>query len=328
MSSFNDPQGGSKKFSQGQYSSISPKSKNSGGTNPTPGQQSGSYNVITKTITQSTPKRSMSLGKFVLIILILVTIVCVFKMCTKGADGNSTAAAVRTQDTANEAATSIAAMDDADYETLSFTQPSPDTYDVIFDTSEDNPVESFNIELGQSGTLALVVSNGSAEARTIISLYDNKDHLLSSAQSFDIDEGTCVTYSRLEKGNYTATLDYLSGGESCEFSIYFPNQTNDITSVCEQGIITDSTSAPLMENEYSLDLDSDGSYYFTIETDAGGYGGVNIDIYDSRGNYETGFCTNAGKVENYQVDFSSGTHYLRVYSSDQAASYKMKIYKI
>ena len=55
---------------------------------------------------------------------------------------------------------------------------------------------------------------------------------------------------------------------------------------------------------------------------------MNIDICDERGNYETGFCVNWGSVENYQVDFSSGTHYLRVYSSDQAASYKMKIYKI
>lgn len=328
MSSFNDPQGGSKKFSQGPYSSISPKSKNSGGTNPTPSQQSGSYNVIPKKITLPTRKRSMTIGKFVLMILVLVTVVCVFKMCTKGADGNSTTAEVRTQDTANEAATSIADINDADYEKLSFTQPSPDTYDVIFDTSEDNPIKSFNIELDQSGTLALVVSNGSSDARTIISLYDKKDNLVSSAQSFDIDEGTCVTYSRLEKGNYTATLDYLSGGESCEFSIYFPNQINDITSVSDQGIIIDSTSAPLMENEYSLDLDSDGSYYFTIETDAGGYGGLNIDICDERGNYETGFCVNSGSVENYQVDFSSGTHYLRVYSSDQAASYKMKIYKI
>lgn len=331
MASYNEPNGGKKSFSNNPYNNLSNNSQNV--PNVTPSGGSSSYNN----------HKNINYGKIALLVLVVIAIVCVFKMCSidQGSSNNGIAytpsIAQQTDAPTVDTKPIDTQLTDIQPNKTQSTAPSshkglkriitspldPEILDLTF---EDSETQEFNITVDDPGVIAVTLTDTYAGSDHSMYLYDklgrevSKDHFSLSGNDYG------YAYD-LEAGTYTLSVEWNEGEPACKLSVYFANPVQDITILGEYGMITDNISAPYMKNVYTYNEAETGDYYFTITTDDNNYNSFGVEIKDEFGNYVDEFCVPYGELQGYLVELSTGSCTIEVTDTSQAVNYSMTIEK-
>ena len=325
MASYNNPNGGKKSFSNNPYNNLSNNSQSA--ANSKTSSNSNPYNVQKIFSPNSSSansyyknRSSISVGKIALIGLVILTIICIFKMCsTKNEENNDLILPSSSSDTQ-----SVVMNEDKYLEKLSFTQPDPDIYDLAFEEKDENWESTLNIVT--PGTVSITLTDIYAESSFSMYLYDEYGNEISK-DYFSLDGNNYGYAYDLEIGTYTLKVEWSNGTPTCKLSIYFGNEVQDITEISDYGMLSDSISAPYMTNVYILTVADENGYYFSAKTTDKGYNSFEVEIKDEFDYCVDHFCTPYGETENYLVNLSPGTYTVEVIDTYQAADYTLIIEK-
>ncbi len=211
--------------------------------------------------------------------------------------------------------------------TLEIKQPEPIKKKITFVNKDEHQEQKIPLKLECDGSVAITLTevyNGSYYEMALYNEYgDRCTNLTGFSDYFPNSSNLGKEYDSVKAGNYYVKISYSGGGTpTALLTIYLPNRVEDITECLENGIVTDSISAPWMRNYYKATIKEDSTFVISGNSSEGYF---EIDIIDSYNNVVKSLN---GLKEKRTIELPAGEYTFDVHCFSDVATYRISINRL